>query len=146
MFLEEKPFLVVVTGPTSSGKSSLAIWLAEQLGGELICADSMQVYRGMDIGTAKPTETERNRVSHHLFDLVNPDETYSVGRFVRESEEVIKKLKLRKKIPILVGGTGMYLRSLLFGLSQIPEVSSNIKLQVKKWQKEEGTPFCHFFT
>ncbi len=102
----------------------------------------MQVYRGMDIGTAKPTETERNRVSHHLFDLVNPDETYSVGRFVRESEEVIKKLKLRKKIPILVGGTGMYLRSLLFGLSQIPEVSSNIKLQVKKWQKEEGTPSC----
>ena len=89
----------------------------------------------MDIGTAKPTETERNRVSHHLFDLVNPDETFSVGRFVRESEEVIKKLKLRKKIPILVGGTGMYLRSLLFGLSQIPEISSNIKLQVKKWQK-----------
>ena len=142
MILEEKPFLVVVTGPTSSGKSSLAIWLAEQLGGELICCDSMQVYRGMDIGTAKPTENERNRVSHHLFDLVNPDETYSVGRFVRESEEVIKKLKLRKKIPILVGGTGMYLRSLLFGLSQIPEVSSNIKLQVKKWQKEEGTPAC----
>ena len=109
----------MVTGPTSSGKSSLAIWLAEQLGGELICCDSMQVYRGMDIGTAKPTENERNRVSHHLFDLVNPDETYSVGRFVRESGEVIKKLKLRKKIPILVGGTGMYLRSLLFGLSEI---------------------------
>ena len=142
LILEENPFLVVVTGPTSSGKSSLAIWLAEQLDGELICCDSMQVYRGMDIGTAKPTENERNRVSHHLFDLVNPDETYSVGRFVRESEEVIKKLKLRKKIPILVGGTGMYLRSLLFGLSEIPEVSSNIKLQVKKWQKEEGTPAC----
>ena len=136
MILEEKPFLVVVTGPTSSGKSSLAIWLAEQLGGELICCDSMQVYRGMDIGTAKPTETERNRVSHHLFDQVNPDESYSVGRFVRESEEVINKLKLRKKIPILVGGTGMYLRSLLFGLSEIPEVSSNIKLQVKKWQNQ----------
>ena len=80
----------------------------------------------MDIGTAKPTETERKRVSHHLFDLVNPDETYSVGRFVRESEEVINKLILLKKIPILVGGTGMYLRSLLFGLSEIPEVSSYI--------------------
>ena len=75
LILEEKSFLVVVTGPTSSGKSSLALWLAEQLGGELICCDSMQVYRGMDIGTAKPTESERNRVSHHLFDLVNPDES-----------------------------------------------------------------------
>ena len=100
LILEENPFLVVVTGPTSSGKSSLAIWMAEQLGGELICCDSMQVYRGMDIGTAKPTESERNRVSHHLFDLVNPDESYSVGRFVHKSEEVIKKLKLRKKIPL----------------------------------------------
>ena len=107
LILEEKPSLVVVTGPTSSGKSSLALWLAEQLGGELICCDSMQVYRGMDIGTAKPTETERNRVSRDLFDQVNPDESYSVGRVVRESEEVIIKLKLRKKIPILVGGTGM---------------------------------------
>ncbi|MDP6329272.1 MAG: tRNA (adenosine(37)-N6)-dimethylallyltransferase MiaA [SAR324 cluster bacterium] len=136
------PFLVAVTGPTSSGKSSLALWLAEMLGGELICCDSMQVYRGLDIGTAKPTPAERIRIAHHLLDIVNIDEIFSAGDFVRETERIIKELQSRNKVPILGGGTGLYLRSLLFGLSPIPEISPETKLQVNELISEGGTRIC----
>ena len=136
------PFLVAVTGPTSSGKSSLALWLAEMLGGELICCDSMQVYRGLDIGTAKPTPAERIRIAHHLLDIVNIDEIFSAGDFVRETERIIKELQSRNKVPILVGGTGLYLRSLLFGLSQIPEISPETKIQVNELKSGGGTRAC----
>ena len=135
-------FLVAVTGPTSSGKSSLALWLAEMLGGELICCDSMQVYRGMDIGTAKPTPAERIRIAHHLLDIINIDETFSAGSFVRETDRIIQVLQTRKKVPILVGGTGLYLRSLLIGLSPISEISSETKIQVNELKSEGGTRAC----
>ena len=142
MNLANPPFLVIVTGPTSSGKSNLALWLAEMLGGELISCDSMQVYRGMDIGTAKPSPLERHHITHHLLDFLNIDERFSAGSFVRETDGIIKKIQSHKKVPILVGGTGLYLKSLLFGLSTVPEISLATKLNVEEMKSEGGTSLC----
>ena len=108
--------VVVVTGPTASGKTELAIRLAEHFGGEVVNADSMQVYRYMDIGTAKPSLEERGRVPHHLFDVVTPDLEYSAGRYAEEARTVVQAIHERGRIPILTGGTGLYIRALLHGL------------------------------
>ena len=99
--------VVVVTGPTASGKTELAIRLAEHFGGEVVNADSMQVYRYMDIGTAKPSLEERGRVPHHLFDVVTPDLEYSAGRYAEEARTVVQAIHERGRIPILTGGTGL---------------------------------------
>jgi tRNA dimethylallyltransferase len=111
-----RPPVVVVTGPTASGKTSLAIDLARRFDGEIVNADSMQVYRFMDIGTAKPTPEERSRVPHHLIDVANPDETYSAGRFAREARAAFAEIHGRGRLPILAGGTGLYIRAALHGL------------------------------
>lgn len=108
--------VVVVTGPTASGKTELAIRLAERFGGEIINADSMQVYRYMDIGTAKPTLEERARVPHHLFDVVTPDADYSAGRYAETARRVVREIDARGGVPIVTGGTGLYIRALLHGL------------------------------
>jgi tRNA dimethylallyltransferase len=109
--------LVVIGGPTASGKTALAIDLALRFGGEIVNADSMQVYRGMDIGTAKPSAAERARVPHHLLDIVAPDEPYHAARFVADADRTIGVIRSRGHIPFLVGGTGLYIRSLLYGLN-----------------------------
>jgi len=108
---------VILLGPTAVGKTALAIELAKELNGEIISADSMQVYRGMDIGTAKPTLEERRAIPHHLIDIRNPDEEWTVSDFIRESQNSKVKIQNNGKIPILVGGTGLYLWSLLEGFS-----------------------------
>ncbi len=108
--------VLVVTGPTASGKTELAIRLAQEFGGEVINADSMQVYRYMDIGTAKPSLEERGRVPHHLFDVVTPDVDYSAGRYAETAREVVREIHGRGRLPILAGGTGLYIRALLHGL------------------------------
>ena len=105
--------VVVVTGPTGSGKTSLAIEIAERFGGEILNADSMQVYRFMDIGTAKPTHEQRARVPHHLFDVVTPDVGYSAGRYAREARAVAETIHERGRLVVLTGGTGLYIRALL---------------------------------
>lgn len=110
----EKP-LVAITGPTASGKTGLAIELAEKYGGEIICADSRTIYRGMDIGTAKPSSEERERVSHHLLDVVNPGEPYSVKDFQTQAYACIDAIRSRGNIPFLVGGTGLYIDSVVLG-------------------------------
>ena len=97
-----------LVGPTASGKTALSLLVAERLGGEILCMDSMQIYRGMDIGTAKPTKEEQARVPHHLHSFLNPDESFSVSQYAQKAREVIEQVK----VPILVGGTGMYLQSL----------------------------------
>ena len=97
-----------LVGPTASGKTSLSLLVAERLGGEILCMDSMQIYRGMDIGTAKPTKEEQSRVPHHLHSFLNPDESFSVSQYAQKAREVIERVD----VPILVGGTGMYLQSL----------------------------------
>ncbi|MCU0641000.1 MAG: tRNA (adenosine(37)-N6)-dimethylallyltransferase MiaA [Candidatus Margulisbacteria bacterium] len=108
---------LVLLGPTAVGKTSLAIELAKELSGEIISADSMQVYRGMDIGTAKPSIEERQGIPHHLIDVRNPDEEWTVSDFVEESQKLKVKIQNNGKLPIIVGGTGLYLWSLLEGFS-----------------------------
>ena len=110
-----KPEILVVCGPTATGKTRLGIALAERYGGEIVSADSMQVYRRMDIGTAKATPAERARVPHHMLDVCEPSEDYSVSRYVREAGAVCDRLLAAGKTPVLVGGTGLYIDSLLSG-------------------------------
>ena len=108
--------MIAVVGPTASGKSALALRAAERLGGEIVSADSRQVYRGMDIGTAKPTREERARVPHHLIDVVDPGERYDVLRFQREARAALEEIRARGRVVLVVGGTGLYVRALLDGL------------------------------
>lgn len=109
----ELPPLVVITGPTATGKSEVGVLVAEKVGGEIISADSMLIYRGMDIGTAKPTPDEMRGIPHHMIDIVEPDEDYSVALFQEQARAVIKEIHERNKLPVLVGGTGLYVRAVI---------------------------------
>ena len=113
----KKPAVIAVAGPTASGKSDLGLALARQLDGEIICMDSMQIYRRMDIGTAKPTPQERAMAPHHMLDVADPTEAYAVADYAVAAERVIAGILSRGKVPILVGGTGLYLKALMDGLS-----------------------------
>ena len=113
----DTPALLAIVGPTTSGKSQLALALAERLDGEIVVADSRQVYRGMSIGTAKPTPAEQARVSHHLLDLVNPDQRFTVAEWLTAALQVVREVGERGRLPIVVGGTGLYVRALLHGYS-----------------------------
>ncbi len=106
--------LLVIVGPTASGKSALAIDIAMKFNGEIICADSRTVYRGMDVGTAKPTEEEQATVKHHLIDIKKPDEKFNASEFKKLAQEAIKSIHSRSKLPILAGGSGLYVDSILF--------------------------------
>ncbi|MGH9313850.1 MAG: tRNA (adenosine(37)-N6)-dimethylallyltransferase, partial [Vicinamibacterales bacterium] len=112
----KRPKLVAILGPTASGKSALGIALAERHGGEVVSCDSTAVYRGFDIGTDKVSAEERRGVPHHLVDVVDPLEEYSAARYAREASAVIRDITTRGRLPILVGGTGLYYRSLVRGL------------------------------
>ena len=111
----QTPKLLVIAGPTASGKTALGIQLAGQLDGEIVSADSMQIYRGMDVGTAKATPAEQALVRHHMLDIVSPGENYSVSRYVEEAAAVCREIAARGRQPILVGGTGLYIDALLSG-------------------------------
>ena len=111
----DRPGLVILTGPTAVGKSELSIMLAEQIGGEIISADSMQIYRRMDIGTAKPTPEEMQGIPHHMIDVADPEEDFSVARYVDMAARRVEDVLARGKLPILAGGTGLYIDSLLSG-------------------------------
>lgn len=106
--------LVVILGETASGKSALGMEIARQFNGEIICADSRTIYKGMDIGTAKPTEKDRAEIPHHLLDLIEPGQKYSVAQFKANAERCINDIKKRGKLPIMVGGTGLYIDSVIF--------------------------------
>lgn len=121
------PLLIAVVGPTASGKSELALKLAKQLDGEVVNCDSLQVYRGFDIGTAKLSEAERRGVPHHLIDIVDPQEVFAAGDFARRAREAIAGIASSGKTPILAGGTGFYLRSLIHGLSPGPERDEQLR-------------------
>jgi len=142
MVFAQQPKLVVIAGPTASGKSSLALEVAETNRGEIISTDSMQVYRGMDLGTAKPTPEEQQRVRHHQLDLVAPDGHYSAGQYVRDTQRVLADVVSRGRVPVLVGGTGLYYRALVYGLSEIPEIPETVRQAVLALQETQGTPAC----
>lgn len=114
--LADRPPVVVVTGPTASGKSAAALRLATRLDAEIVSADSMQVYRYLDIGTAKPSLSERTQVPHHLIDVVAPDVAYNAGRYAREARAAVAGIHARGRVALVVGGTGLYIRALLEGL------------------------------
>ena len=112
-----KPRIIAVTGATASGKSALSMELAKHYGAEIVCMDSMQIYQGMDIGTAKPSSEERQAVPHHMLDIIAPSENYTVADYAERSTAVIHDILQRGKMPLLVGGTGLYLKALMHGLS-----------------------------
>ena len=140
----EKLPLVLIVGPTAVGKTELAILLAERLNGEIVSADSRLFYRGMDIGTAKPTVQEMNRVPHHLIDVADPDELLSLAVFQQKATETIADIHTRKKIPFLVGGTGQYVRAVTQGWSP-PEVEPDegLRKELEKQKEEKGIFWLH---
>jgi len=125
-----KPRIIAIAGSTASGKSDLALRLAQKLNGEIVCMDSMQIYRRMDIGTAKPTAQEQQAVAHHMLDIVEPTENYAVADYARDAESVIHEILSRGKQPILTGGTGLYLKALMHGLT-LGGAGSDEKLREK---------------
>jgi len=131
-------FLAAVVGPTGSGKSALALCLAQQFGGEIVNCDSLQLYRGFDIGTAKTPPGDRRGIPHHLFDVLTPQESYSAGEYAREARKVIAEIAGRGRLPIVVGGTGFYLRALLEGLPVLP--SRDERLRERLLERERLRP------
>ena len=129
-----KPKIIVIVGPTASGKSDLAIKIAGKFNSEIISADSRQIYRGMDIGTAKPAKTEIRKIPHHLIDIKNPDENYTVAQYKKDCLKAIKMVLAKNKIPVLVGGTGLYIKTIADNL-EIPEVKPDFQLR-EKLEKE----------
>ena len=113
--MEHRPKLLVLCGPTASGKTALGVALAQATGGEVVSADSMQIYRRMDIGTAKPTREEMGGVPHHMLDVADPAEDYSVARYVRDADACVRDILVRGRLPIVVGGTGLYIDNLIAG-------------------------------
>jgi tRNA dimethylallyltransferase len=137
------PFLVAIVGPTASGKSALGVWLAEQLGGEVIACDSTQLFRGFDIGTAKPQVVERRGVPHHLIDVLEPSEVATAGAYREMALAVLEDLRRRKRLPILTVGTGLYLRALLEGLADIPQRSEELRERLRVSAEEHTSGHLH---
>jgi len=124
----EKPKIIVIVGPTASGKTTLSIKLAKKFNGEIISADSRQVYKGMNLGTGKVTKKEMQGIKHYLIDIISPKKTLTVVQYVKKAKTAIKKIISKNKIPIIVGGTGFYVDALVFDY-KFPEVSPNLKLR-----------------
>jgi len=135
--------VLVIAGPTAVGKSAIGISLARQLGAEIISADSRQVYRQLDIGTAKPTLEERSRVRHHLIDILDPDQPYSAAAFARDARAVLDGLDRQNQPAIVVGGSGLYLRALIDGLSPIPAGDETIRQELRDLSKKQGREALH---
>jgi tRNA dimethylallyltransferase len=136
---EGNPLLVVIVGPTASGKTALSLRLAEALGGEIVNCDSVAVYREFEIGTAKPSTEERARAPHHLLDLAAPIEAYTAGQYAREARTTLSAITARQRTPIVVGGTGLYLRALLEGLFEGPERSEDLRERLRSTSQRKDT-------
>ncbi|PID29292.1 MAG: tRNA (adenosine(37)-N6)-dimethylallyltransferase MiaA [Candidatus Cloacimonadota bacterium] len=133
--------IITVQGPTASGKSKLALNLAEYFDIEIISADSRQVFKYLDIGTAKPSQAEKNLVPHHLTDIIEPDKSYNAGRFAKDASRAIIDITERGKIPAVCGGTGFYIKALTEGLADIPEINKDIKEEVAELIQKKGTEY-----
>ena len=135
----QKPFIPVIVGPTASGKTSLSIELAKRLNGEIISADSMQIYKTMDIATAKPDEAEKQGIPHHLIGIIGPDEEFSVAQFKTKATEAIEDILSRGKQPIVVGGTGLYIDTLINNTEFLDCERSDIRHTLELRNEKEGT-------
>jgi tRNA dimethylallyltransferase len=135
--------LIVIAGPTGVGKTGVAIALAKRIGGEIVGADSRQIYRYMDIGTAKPTPAERARVPHHLIDIRNPDEDYSAAEYARDASVAIRDIHACGEIPLLVGGTGLYIHAVLYGIFEGPGRDETFRSEMHALAKERGPVYIH---
>jgi tRNA dimethylallyltransferase len=138
-----RPRLVCLVGPTASGKSALGLAVAERLGLEIVCADSRQVYRGLDVGTAKPTADERARVRHHCLDLVEPDEPFDVARFRAAALAAIADARGRRRDVLVVGGTGLWVRALVHGLCPAPPRDPRLRTALRRLADRDGVPALH---
>jgi tRNA dimethylallyltransferase len=132
-----------IAGPTASGKSAAALAIAGVLPVEIVSVDSAQVYRGLDIGTAKPTAAERAAVPHHLIDIVDPREAYSAARFAADAARLIGEIRARGRIPLLVGGTMLYFMALLGGLDALPEADAGVRSEIDAYAARHGWPAVH---
>jgi tRNA dimethylallyltransferase len=135
--------IVALVGPTGVGKTAVAVGLCEQLGGEIIGADSVQVYRGFDIGSNKPSAEELRGVRHHLLDVLAPDEEIDAARYARLADLAIAEVSARGKLPVVVGGTGLWLRALLRGLVELPAVDAQLRAQLEREWDERGAELMH---
>ncbi len=138
-----EPDVVFIMGPTASGKSTLALALARRVPAEIISVDSAQVFRGLDIGTAKPSAAERAEVPHHLIDICDPAESYSAGRFAGDARGLIDEIQARGRLPLLVGGTGLYFRSLQQGMARLPAASPQVRARLEAEAAELGWAAMH---
>jgi tRNA dimethylallyltransferase len=134
---------LLLMGPTASGKSALALDLADRFGGEIVTVDSAQVYRGMDVGTAKPSAAERARVPHHLIDIIDPTQTYSAAAFARDALARVEDIRARGRVPILCGGTMLYFKSLTEGLSALPRANAAVREELDQRAAHGGWPALH---
>lgn len=136
--------LIVIAGPTAVGKSAVALDLAKKIGGEIVSADSVQVYRGLDIGSAKPSWEERAQVPHHLLDIVDPEENYTVADFQRDATRAINEIHARGKLPLLVGGTGLYIRAVVRGFAFTEYgINQELRRKLQKIAAAEGPEVLH---
>ncbi len=138
-----QPNVIVICGPTALGKTSIAINLAKTFNGEIIGADSMQIYRHMNIGTAKPTPDEQSRVPHHMIDIVDPDEPFDARQFAIIAHEKIMNLHARSITPFVVGGTGLYIKALVHGLFEAKPADSDVRMRLKQEAEIHGTGFLY---
>ena len=135
--------VLVIAGPTAVGKTRIAIELAKELNGEIVSADSRQIYKGMDIGTVKPSKDEQAAVKHHMLNVVNPDEPFSAGEYKRSAEKIIEDIWQRNRLPIIAGGTGLYIRALIDGLWEGPKADKELRDKLKKEEDTFGKGYLY---
>jgi len=139
----EEPLAVLLLGPTGSGKTALSLALGERFGGEIVSCDSVAVYRGMDLGTAKPTLEERARLPHHLIDVSDPDQPFTAGEYNRQARAALREIAGRGRLPIVTGGTGLYLRALTEGLFAGPERDEALRTRLETSRSRHGAAWLH---
>lgn len=137
------PLLVVILGPTASGKTSLSLAIAKRFNGEIVNCDSVAMYREFDIGTAKPTPAERSQAPHHLFDCLNPDQESTAGEYARQARTILSEIAAHRHLPIVVGGTGLYLRALIEGLFPGPQRSEDLRERLRERGAVRGSNYLH---
>ena len=140
---EALPLAVILLGPTGSGKTALSFELAERFGGEIVSCDSVAVYRGMELGTAKPAKEDRVRVPHHLIDVAEPDEAFTAGEYSRRARGALREIAARGRLPIVTGGTGLYLRALTEGLFAGPERHEDLRARLRRSAERNGNEWLH---